>query len=157
MIGLEFANVHDASTFKNLVQTYSYKGENIDEVVKEQEKRVGIDNPEISKPNFFERKEHAGWNPSTSTFALNEVPKEIKLLLKKAGFKKKDLKSKETALAIYEILLREIDFDNGPSKGAGLARTASLAGDNLQFKSMAYDRSSKRQVGNSFEDSKIFD
>jgi hypothetical protein len=33
--------------------------------------------------------------------------------LKKAGFKKKDLKSKETALAIYEILLKEIDFDKG--------------------------------------------
>jgi hypothetical protein len=33
------------------------------------------------------------------------------LLLKKAGFKRKDLKSKETALAIYEILLKEVDFD----------------------------------------------
>jgi hypothetical protein len=32
-------------------------------------------------------------------------------LLKKAGFKKKDLKSKETALAIYEILLREVEYD----------------------------------------------
>ena len=44
---------------------------------------------------------------------LNTVPKEIKLLLKKAGFKKKDLKSKETALAIYEILLKEIDLERG--------------------------------------------
>lgn len=44
---------------------------------------------------------------------MNTVPKEIKLLLKKAGFKKKDLKSKETALAIYEILLKEIDFERG--------------------------------------------
>ena len=32
-------------------------------------------------------------------------------MLKKAGFKKKDLKSKETALAIYEILLREVEYD----------------------------------------------
>jgi hypothetical protein len=31
--------------------------------------------------------------------------------LKKAGFRKKDLKTKETALAIYEILLREIELD----------------------------------------------
>ena len=42
----------------------------------------------------------------TQTFILGEIPKEIKTLLKKAGFKKKDLKMKETALAIYEILLR---------------------------------------------------
>ena len=42
----------------------------------------------------------------TQTFFLGEIPKEIKTLLKKAGFKKKDLKMKETALAIYEILLR---------------------------------------------------
>ena len=40
------------------------------------------------------------------------VPKEIKMLLKKAGFKKKDLKKKETALAIYEILLKEIEIDS---------------------------------------------
>ena len=31
--------------------------------------------------------------------------------MKKAGFKKKYLKSKETALAIYEILLREVEYD----------------------------------------------
>ncbi len=42
---------------------------------------------------------------------MSELPKEIKTLLKKAGFKKKDLKSKETALAIFEILLREVEYD----------------------------------------------
>jgi hypothetical protein len=42
---------------------------------------------------------------------MSDIPKEIKTLLKKAGFKKKDLKSKETALAIYEILLREVEYD----------------------------------------------
>jgi hypothetical protein len=42
---------------------------------------------------------------------MSEIPKEIKTLLKKAGFKKKDLKSKETALAIFEILLREVEYD----------------------------------------------
>jgi hypothetical protein len=39
------------------------------------------------------------------------LPKEIKLLLKKAGYKRKDLRRKETALAIYEILLRQLSFD----------------------------------------------
>lgn len=65
----------------------------------------------ISRPLSFEKKEHAGWDPKTQTFILNEIPKEIKQLLKKAGFKKKYLKSKETALAIYEILLREVEYD----------------------------------------------
>jgi hypothetical protein len=59
----------------------------------------------------FEKKEHAGWDPLTQTFIMSEIPKEIKTLLKKAGFKKKDLKSKTTALAIFEILLREVEYD----------------------------------------------
>ena len=65
----------------------------------------------ISRPLTFEKKEHAGWDPMTQTFIMSDIPKEIKTLLKKAGFKKKDLKSKETALAIYEILLREVEYD----------------------------------------------
>ena len=65
----------------------------------------------ISRPIIFEKKDHAGWDPVSQTFLLNDIPKEIKNLLKKAGFKKKDLKQKETALAIYEILLREVEYD----------------------------------------------
>lgn len=45
--------------------------------------------------------------------------------MKKAGFKKKDLKSKDTALAIYEILLKDIDFDNGPKSSNLALRTSS--------------------------------
>lgn len=92
---------------------------------------MGNPSYDISKPYSFERKEHAGWDPVTQTFILNEVPQEIKHLLKKAGFKKKDLKKKETALAIYEILLREIDLDSGnklPNSISGLkiqGRTSS--------------------------------
>ena len=72
---------------------------------------MGVPSYNITKPLFFEKKEHAGWDPKSQTFILNDIPKEIKTLLKKAGFKKKDLKSKETALAIYEILLREVEYD----------------------------------------------
>ena len=61
------------------------------------------------------------------------MPKEIKLLLKKAGFKKKDLKSKETSLAIYEILLREVEFDNlGGSKAFSNDRTNSNLNDKMK-------------------------
>ncbi len=65
----------------------------------------------ISRPLTFEKKEHAGWDPKTQTFIMSEIPKEIKTLLKKAGTKKKDLKSKDTALAIFEILLRQVEYD----------------------------------------------
>lgn len=47
------------------------------------------------------------------------------MLLKKAGFKKKDLKKKETALAIYEVLLRGIEFDNTKSQIKIGGRTSS--------------------------------
>lgn len=59
------------------------------------------------------------------------VPKEIKMLLKKAGFKKKDLKKKETALAIYEILLKEIEFDSSTVKtlGGGLKTGIQTSSD----------------------------
>lgn len=80
--------------------------------MKEHREKLGNPNLDISKPLAFERKEHAGWDPTTQTFILNEVPREIKHLLKKAGFKKKHLKKKETALAIYEVLLRGIEFDS---------------------------------------------
>ena len=58
---------------------------------------------EIGVPKNFEKKEHTGWDPVTLTFNLHEIPKDIKVLLKKAGFKKKHLKSKDTALALSLI------------------------------------------------------
>lgn len=48
--------------------------------------------------------------------------------MKKAGFKKKHLKKKETALAIYEVLLRGIEFDTIKTQikgGQGHGRTSS--------------------------------
>eukprot|EP00347_Sterkiella_histriomuscorum_P002362 403368446 len=111
-IGIQFANVHDASVFRNLIHTYSFKGDKVEEVLMEHKSKLGISAVQITKPLVFQRKEHAGWDPSTQTFILNEVPREIKQLLKKAGFKKKHLKKKEIALAIYEELLRGIEFDS---------------------------------------------
>jgi len=35
IVGIQFANVHDASTFKNLIQASSFKGDNIESLVKE--------------------------------------------------------------------------------------------------------------------------
>ncbi len=109
IMGVEFASVYDASTFKKFVNNYSLKGSNQDVIDSE---RLKMGKTNYTKPFSFERKEHAGWNPNSQTFQLDQVPHEIKNLLKKAGFKKKHLKSKDMALAIYEILLRDIDLDN---------------------------------------------
>jgi len=38
------------------------------------------------------------------------MPASIKNLLKKAGFKKKALTNKETALDIFKMLIEEVDF-----------------------------------------------
>jgi hypothetical protein len=112
LVGIQFSNVHDASCFRNLIQTYAFKCTgNLNDVVKDQKSRLGNPSYGISRPSTFEKKEHAGWDPITQTFIMSDIPKEIKSLLKKAGFKKKDLKSKETALAIFEILLREVEYD----------------------------------------------
>lgn len=77
---------------------------------------------------------------------MNEVPREIKILLKKAGFKKKDLKKKETALAIYEILLREIDFDttNNP-KTLGALKTGGRTSSNVNSKDFISNRMSHEE------------
>lgn len=40
-IGVQFANVHDASAFRNLIQTYSFKGDDVSEMVKEQKNKMG--------------------------------------------------------------------------------------------------------------------
>ena len=42
---------------------------------------------------------------------IKEFPSEFKLILKKAGFKKKHLKKKETAIVIYEYLLKHTEIE----------------------------------------------
>lgn len=39
IIGIEFSNVHDASTFKTLILQYSPKGDNLDDLIKEENKK----------------------------------------------------------------------------------------------------------------------
>ena len=60
---------------------------------------------------MFLRKQHNCWDPITQTFNIKEFPSEFKLILKKAGFKKKHLKKKETAIVIYEYLLKHTEIE----------------------------------------------
>ena len=39
------------------------------------------------------------------------MPDKIKMMLKTAGFKKKDLKKKESAIDIFAMLLSQLDLD----------------------------------------------
>lgn len=107
IIGIEFSQVTDASTFKNIIQQYSIKMEEYEQLKEPKEIKYSI-----SKPISFHKKEYSGWDPVNQIFVLSELPREIKELLKKAGYKKKDLRRKDTALAIYELLVKEIDFNN---------------------------------------------
>ena len=56
-----------------------------------------IEHNYISRPETFSVKETAWFNPLTETFNLDQIPKEIKNLIKEIGYKKKDLKNKEIA------------------------------------------------------------
>ena len=95
--------------FSKLVDQFSFKGDP-KQVAKDEKKALGI-NSRVSKPAYFTKKEHAGWNPITQTFNLKQMPASIKNLLKKAGFKKKALTNRETAIDIFKMLIEEVDFN----------------------------------------------
>jgi len=49
--------------FNKLVEQFTYRGDP-KQVGKDEKKILGI-NSKVSKPAFFTKKEHAGWNPIT--------------------------------------------------------------------------------------------
>lgn len=110
VIGVEFANLYDAKYFKRLVDKFAFGGDP-KQVLKEEKKKYGLQSYKLSRPNLFVRKQHNGWNPITQTFSIKEFPTEFKIILKKAGFKKKHLKKKETAIVIYEYLLKHTEIE----------------------------------------------
>mmetsp|Transcript_41555 Transcript_41555/g.30546 ORF Transcript_41555/g.30546 Transcript_41555/m.30546 type:complete len:252 (-) Transcript_41555:603-1358(-) len=142
IVGIEFSDSSEASAFEKLIDRYSLKAESVPELIKEESQKVGAQNLDIKRPTSFSKEEHAGWDPITQTFILNELPKDIKILLKKAGFKRRDLKNKETALAIYEILLKEVNFENKEKSSS-------------QDPSLAFKVPSDRRV-DSHNDSKMY-
>eukprot|EP00826_Nyctotherus_ovalis_P040879 TRINITY_DN4062_c0_g1_i3.p1 TRINITY_DN4062_c0_g1~~TRINITY_DN4062_c0_g1_i3.p1 ORF type:complete len:306 (+),score=82.60 TRINITY_DN4062_c0_g1_i3:15-932(+) len=66
----------------------------------------------ISKPTIIERTNNTGWDPIKQNFKLDELPEEVKEVLKRAGITKKDLKEKSTALMVYEILINPRQLDS---------------------------------------------
>ncbi len=80
----------------------------------------------ISKPISIKRESNAGWDPINQNFKLDELPKELKQLLRRAGITKKDLKEKAIALMVYEILINPRQLDSilakmkGPVKGTSV-------------------------------------
>lgn len=108
-MGVEYSNLHDALYFKKLVEKFTFVGDP-QSVCKEQKKKMGVTEHKISLPGSFSRVDQPGWNPSTQTFNLKEMPSQLKTMLKKGGFKKKHLKNKESAVLIYELLLKDVGF-----------------------------------------------
>ena len=68
--------------------------------------------PGISKVFNCEQPQSGGWDPVNQCFKIEELPKELKELLKKAGISKKLLRQKEVALAVYEILMNPEQIDS---------------------------------------------
>ena len=63
-----------------------------------------IEHMQISRPQTFTLADTKWFNPLTETFNIDEIPKEVKNLIKEIGYKKKDLKNRETAKKLYETL-----------------------------------------------------
>ena len=66
----------------------------------------------VGKPYGFERTSASGWDPVRQRFNLDEMPKELKDMLKTAGIPKKDLKNKNVSLLIFEILMNPNQLDS---------------------------------------------
>ena len=63
IVAFQFANLHDAMYFKKLVEQFSFVGDP-KQVGKEEKKCLGLGS-RVSRPMYFAKKEHAGWNPIT--------------------------------------------------------------------------------------------
>jgi len=104
VIGFKFSSQYDAAYFLKLVKKFSFKG-NAKEVLVESKKLLGLGN-RITKPQQFTQQDNAGWDPVTQTYNIKLMPDNFKNMLQKAGFKKKQLQDKETALQIFEFGLK---------------------------------------------------
>jgi Wiskott-Aldrich syndrome protein len=58
----------------------------------------------ISEPSNFRHVSNIGWNPSLGSFEINNIPPEWKKLFQGIGIKKSDLKNKETAAYIMNVI-----------------------------------------------------
>ena len=95
VIGFKFANLLDATYFENLVKRFSFTGK-AKSVADDEKKCLGLNFPKM-RPGFFGRREYQGWDPVRHCFNLQEMPKSVKALCRKAGIKPKQLKKPETA------------------------------------------------------------
>ena len=110
VLGIEFSSKTDAKLFHLLVNKYCPKIDADSDQdafiydVKEKQGMEPIEHMYISRPQTFTLADTKWFNPLTETFNIDEIPKEVKNLIKEIGYKKKDLKNRETAKKLYETL-----------------------------------------------------
>ena len=92
------------------MQKYAFKEANLKEHIQVDKKKQG--KPDFSKPFGFYQKVHEGWDPANLTFNLKKMPKDVRDMLKKAGFKRKDLLNKELAIKIFSIIEEGTEIEN---------------------------------------------
>ncbi|PRP85618.1 Wiskott-Aldrich syndrome-like [Planoprotostelium fungivorum] len=72
-----------------------------------------IDNLAISEPSDFRHMSSIGWNPGEGSFEIRNIPAEWRKLFQAAGITKNDLKNKDTAAFVMNII-----EENGGSTSA---------------------------------------
>jgi len=76
----------------------------------------------ISEPTGFLHVSSIGWNPSEASFEIKNIPPEWRKLFQAAGIKKSDLKNKDTAGLIMNIIQENGGTDTVPTVPPNMAR-----------------------------------
>ena len=115
VLGIEFSSHRDAMFFNFCIEKYCPKFENEPSMTtvrrqhefqkfKDELKALNGKYDFISRPMSFKKSGVSWFDPTTNTFIIDEIPDEIKNIIKQIGFKKKDLQKPEKAKPLYDII-----------------------------------------------------
>jgi P21-Rho-binding domain len=93
-----------------------------------------IRHAKFSAPVNFEHCDHLGWDSINHCLDFNNISKELKQLLKEAGVKKKELRSKENALLVLGLLLSPLDAPESGGPGKKQTKSKDQGGPRNQGK-----------------------
>lgn len=107
VLGVEFAEIQDALFFQILINKYCPKFDH-DKISKHEYKEQLLAKngmtKQFSRPISCKTSGDTWFNIGTQTFIIEQIPWEIKNLIKAIGYRKKDLIKPDTAGPIYKIL-----------------------------------------------------
>ena len=106
VLGIEFSRIKDAAFFSALIHKMCPK---MSEYESREDLAERIHGPvelgdHFSRPSTVTEVDIPWFDTTKGIFIMSELPREIKVLLKKIGVKKKDLKKKKTAKMYFDII-----------------------------------------------------